>query len=155
LTEGGSGVNDKEQAYEVEGIGMQKTEKLLMHIILNYLEPEMDYAQMRIVSQYAAIELWGDKSDELAQVHNAWFAVGVADRTPIESVEETMLNVYSVDGNVVVETEENSMIDVYSLVGQHLVSVKAESGFTTIPMIEDNNVVIVKVGGQAQKVMIK
>lgn len=47
------------------------------------------------------------------------------------------------------------MIDVYSLVGQHLVSVKAESGFTTIPMIEDNNVVIVKVGGQAQKVMIK
>jgi hypothetical protein len=66
-----------------------------------------------------------------------------------------MLNVYSVDGNVVVETEENSMIDVYSLVSQHLVSVKAESGFTTIPMIEDNNVVIVKVGGQAQKVMIK
>jgi Zn-dependent metalloprotease len=155
LTEGGSGVNDKEQAYEVKGIGMQKTEKLLMHIILNYLEPEIDYAQMRIVSQYAAIELWGDKSDELAQVHNAWFAVGVADRTPIESVEETMLNVYSVDGNVVVETEENLMIDVYSLVGQHLVSVKAESGFTTIPMIEDNNVVIVKVGGQAQKVMIK
>ena len=155
LTEGGSGVNDKEQAYEVEGIGMQKTEKLLMRIILNYLEPEMDYSQMRIVSQYAAIELWGQDSEELKQVHNAWFAVGVADRTPIESVEETMLNVYSVDGNVVVETEENSMIDVYSLVGQHLISVKAESGFTTIPMIEDNNVVIVKVGGQAQKVMIK
>ena len=155
LTEGGSGVNDNEQSYEVAGIGMQKTEKLLMRIILNYLEPEMDYSQMRIVSQYAAIELWGQDSEELKQVHNAWFAVGVADRTPIESVEETMLNVYSVDGNVVVETEENSMIDVYSLVGQHLVSVKAESGFTTIPMIEDNNVVIVKVGGQAQKVMIK
>lgn len=155
LTEGGSGVNDNEQSYEVAGIGMQKTEKLLMHIILNYLEPEMDYSQMRIVSQYAAIELWGQDSEELKQVHNAWFAVGVADRTPVENVEETMLNVYSVDGNVVVETEENSMIDVYSLVGQHLVSVKAESGFTTIPMIEDNNVVIVKVGGQAQKVMIK
>lgn len=155
LTEGGSGVNDNEQSYEVAGIGMQKTEKLLMRIILNYLEPEMDYSQMRIVSQYAAIELWGQDSEELKQVHNAWFAVGVADRTPIESVEETMLNVYSVDGNVVVETEENSMIDVYSLVGQHLVSVKAESGFTTIPMIKDNNVVIVKVGGQAQKVMIK
>ena len=155
LTEGGSGVNDNEQSYEVAGIGMQKTEKLLMRIILNYLEPEMDYSQMRIVSQYAAIELWGQDSEELKQVHNAWFAVGVADRTPIDNVEETMLNVYSVDGNVVVETEENSMIDVYSLVGQHLVSVKAESGFTTIPMIEDNNVVIVKVGGQAQKVMIK
>ena len=155
LTEGGSGMNDNNQSYEVEGIGIQKTEKLLMHIILNYLEPKMDYAKMRVVSQYAAIELWGDKSEELAQVHNAWFAVGVADRTPVENVEEKMLNVYSVDGTIVVETEENAMIDVYNLVGQHLVSAEAESGFTTIPMIEGNNVVIVKVGNNVQKVVIK
>ncbi len=155
LTEGGNGVNDNNQSYEVKGLGIQKTEKLLMHIILNYLESNMDYAKMRIVSQYAAIELWGDKSDELAQVHNAWFAVGVADRTPVENVEESLLNVYSVDGTIVVETEENSMIDVYNLVGQHLVSVKAELGFTTIPMIKDNSVVIVKVGNKAQKVVIK
>jgi hypothetical protein len=155
LTEGGSGVNDNEQSYEVEGIGIEKTEKLLMHIILNYLTPEMGYYRMRIVSQYAAIELWGQDSEELAQVHNAWFAVGVADKTPVEDVEEKLLNVYSANGNIVVEAEENSMIDVYSLVGQHLVSVEAESGFTTIPMIENCGVVIVKVGDKAQKVVIK
>lgn len=155
LTEGGSGVNDNEQSYEVKGIGMQKTEKLLMHIILNYLEPEMNYSQMRIVSQYAAIDLWGNKSDELAQVKNAWFAVGVADRTPIDNVENKLLNVYSVDGNLVVEAETNSMIDVYNIVGQHLVSVNAESGFTTIPMMETNSVVIVKVGNTIQKVVLK
>ena len=155
LTEGGSGVNDNEQSYEVEGIGIEKTEKLLMHIILNYLTPEMGYHRMRIVSQYAAIELWGQDSEELAQVHNAWFAVGVADKTPVEDVEEKLLNVYATNGNIVVEAEENSMIDVYSLVGQHLVSVEAGSGFTTIPMAENSGVVIVKVGDKAQKVVIK
>jgi Zn-dependent metalloprotease len=155
LTEGGSGVNDNKQSYEVEGIGIEKTEKLLMHIILNYLTPEMGYHRMRIVSQYAAIELWGQDSEELAQVHNAWFAVGVADKTPVEDVEEKLLNVYAANGNIVVEAEENSMIDVYSIVGQHLVSVEAESGFTTIPMAEHSGVVIVKVGDKAQKVVIK
>ena len=125
-----------------------------MHIILNYLEPEMNYAQMRVVSQYAAIDLWGDKSEELAQVHNAWFAVGVADRTPIENVEEKLLNVYVTDGNMVVETEVGETIEVYSVVGQHLVTVEAEAGFTSIPMVEAN-VVIVKVGNNVQKLVIK
>ena len=154
LTEGGSGINDNEQSYDVKGIGMQKTEKLLMHIILNYLEPEMNYAQMRVVSQYAAIDLWGDKSEELAQVHNAWFAVGVADKTPVENVEDKLFNVYSAKGNIVVEAEENSIIEVYTLLGQHLVTVEAEAGFTSIPMVEAN-VVIVKVGNNVQKLVIK
>ena len=154
LTEGGSGVNDNDQSYKVEGIGMQKTEKLLMHIILNYLTPRMDYAKMRIASQSAAIDIWGENSAELAQVYNAWFAVGVADKTPVENVEDKLFNVYSAEGNVVVEAEENSIIEVYNLVGQQLVSVNAEAGFTTIPMLEAN-VVIVKVGNNVQKVVIK
>lgn len=154
LTEGGRGVNDNDQSYEVEGIGMQKTEKLLMHIILNYLTPRMDYAKMRIASQSAAIDIWGENSAELAQVYNAWFAVGVADKTPVENVEDKLFNVYSAEGNVVVEAEENSIIEVYNLVGQQLVSVNAEAGFTTIPMLEAN-VVIVKVGNNVQKVVIK
>ena len=156
LTEGGSGVNDNEQSYEVEGIGIEKTENLLMHIIVNYLDTTMNYSQMRIVSQYAANDLWGKNSEELVQVKNAWYAVGVADRTPLENVEmENCFNVYSINGTIVVEAEENTLINVYNLVGQHLVSVRAESDFTTIPMIGDNNVVIVKVGNEVQKVMVK
>ena len=113
LTEGGNGENDNAQSYDVKGIGIQKTEKLLMHIILNYLEPEMNYSQMRIVSQYAAKDLWGENSDELAQVKNAWFAVGVADRTPIDNVEETtQFNVYSAEGNVVVEVAKACRIEM-------------------------------------------
>ena len=154
LTEGGSGVNDNNQSYEVEGIGMQNTEKLLMHIILNYLKPRMDYSQMRIASQSAAAELFGEASEELKQVHNAWFAVGVADRTPIENVDAQLLNVYAADGRVVVEANAGDMIEVYSVVGQHIVSVEAESGFTTIPVM-GNNVIIVKVGNNVQKVIVK
>ena len=124
-----------------------------MHIILNYLEPNISFSKMRIVSQYAAIELWGENSEELEQVHNAWFAVGVADRTPIENVEEKLLNVYVTDGNMVVETEVGDTIEVYSVVGQHLVSVEAQSDYTIIPL--DSSVVIVKVGNTVQKVIIK
>ena len=155
LTEGGSGTNDNKQAYEVEGIGMQKTEKLLMHIILNYLKPRMDYSQMRIASQSAAIELWGDKSNEYKQVQNAWFAVGVADRTPVQNVDEQLFNIYAIDGQLVVEAEAGNIIDVYSVVGQHIVSCQAQEGFTTISMSANNGVVIVKVGNTTQKVVLK
>ncbi len=155
LTEGGSGVNDNNQSYEVEGIGMQKTEKLLMHIINNYLTSRMDYAKMRIASQSAAIDLWGENSDELAQVHNAWFAVGVADRTPVEDVEAKNFNVYSANGSVVVEAEKGAMINIYDVLGQHLASVTVESDFTTIPVLSSNSVVIVKVGNNTKKVVVK
>lgn len=154
LTEGGNGVNDLEQAYEVKGIGIKNTEKLLMHIILNYLKPKMDYSQMRIASQSAAADIFGASSEELKQVHNAWFAVGVADRTPAENIDAELLNVYSVDGRVIVEAEAGNMIDVYSIVGQHIVSLQAQEGFTTIP-VGNNNVIIVKVGNNVQKVIVK
>ena len=42
----------------------------------------------------------------------------------------------------------------YTLLGQHLVTVEAEAGFTSIPMVEAN-VVIVKVGNNVQKLVIK
>ena len=114
----------------------------------------MDYSQMRIASQSAAAELFGEASEELKQVHNAWFAVGVADRTSIENVDAQLLNVYAADGRVVVEANAGDMIEVYSVVGQHIVSVEAESGFTTIPVM-GNNVIIVKVGNNVQKVIVK
>ena len=76
------------------------------------------------------------------------------DKTPVENVEDKLFNVYSADGNVVVEAEENSIIEVYTLLGQHLVTVEAEAGFTSIPMVEAN-VVIVKVGNNVQKLVIK
>ena len=154
LTEGGSGVNDNNQSYEVVGIGIEKTEELLMHIILNYLEPEMDYHQMRIVSQYAVKELWGDKSNEYTQVQNAWFAVGVADRTYVEDVE-TIFSVYVSNGNIVVEMSESNNIEVYNVVGMLLETVDATAGLTTIPMSVNNGVVIVKVGNSTQKVVLK
>ncbi len=156
LTEGGEGVNDNEQSYKVEGIGMQKTEKLLMHIILNYLEPEMNYAQMRMVSQEAALELWGEESEELIQVKNAWYAVGVEETQNGVDVENiTMLNIYSADNKLMVETVAGNNIEVYNTLGQLIVSVESQIGITTIPVALENSVVIVKVGNAIEKVLVK
>lgn len=157
LTEGGSGVNDNEQAYEVEGIGMQKTEKLLMHIILNYLEPEMNYSQMRSASQLATIDIWGEDSDELAQVKNAWYAVGVEESNSSVDVDDiNVFTVYACEGKLFMDVVEGNTIEVYSVLGQLLTSVEAQSGITTISIDNVNNgVVVVKVGNQVQKVVIK
>jgi hypothetical protein len=156
LTEGGEGENDNEQSYKVEGIGMQKTEKLLMHIILNYLEPEMNYAQMRMVSQEAALELWGEDSEELAQVKNAWYAVGVEEKQNGVDVENiTMLNIYSADNKLMVETVAGNNIEVYNTLGQLIVNVESQMGITTIPVALENSVVIVKVGNAIEKVLVK
>ena len=64
-------------------------------------------------------------------------------------------NVYSGFGCVVVDAEPNAIIDVYSVLGQHIASIKAQSGYTTIPVDVVNNVVIVKVDNAVQKVVIK
>jgi Zn-dependent metalloprotease len=156
LTEGGQGINDNSQGYNVVGIGIEKTEKLMMRVILNYLYSTMNYAAMRIATQQAAIDLWGEDSDELEQVKKAWYAVGVADRTPIENVgEDVCFNVYSADSNVIVEVAEGSVIEVYNIVGQLLDLVVAESGMTTIEVATGVNVVVVKVGNLAEKVLLK
>jgi hypothetical protein len=116
----------------------------------------MNYAAMRIATQQAAIDLWGEDSDELEQVKKAWYAVGVADRTPIENVgEDVCFNVYSADSNVIVEVAEGSVIEVYNIVGQLLDLVVAESGMTTIEVATGVNVVVVKVGNLAEKVLLK
>jgi hypothetical protein len=46
-------------------------------------------------------------------------------------------------------------IEIYSTVGQLLNLLDVEEGFTTIPVVDGNNVVIVKVGNSVEKVIVK
>jgi hypothetical protein len=56
---------------------------------------------------------------------------------------------------VIVEVAEGSVIEVYNIVGQLLDLVVAESGMTTIEVATGVNVVVVKVGNLAEKVLLK
>ncbi|HRF99809.1 MAG TPA: M4 family metallopeptidase [Bacteroidia bacterium] len=77
LSVGGSGTNDKSQAYNVTGITMAKAEAIAYRAMTTYMTPSTDYAAVRNYCIQAAKDLYGACSNEVIQTTNAWYAVGV------------------------------------------------------------------------------
>jgi Zn-dependent metalloprotease len=76
LTQGETGVNDKGNAYRVTGLGFQKSQAIAYLTELS-LTANADYVATRMASINAAAALFGNCSDEVQQVTNSWFGVGV------------------------------------------------------------------------------
>jgi len=77
LVEGGSGTNDIGNAYTVQGIGLAKAQQVLYRTETVYLTANSTYADWRTACINAATDLYGASSNEVMQVKNAWYAVGV------------------------------------------------------------------------------
>ncbi len=77
LAEGGSGVNDNNYSYSVQGIGRDKAAKIAYRNLTRYLSSSCNYLGARNGSIWAAEDLYGECSFEVQQVINAWNAVGV------------------------------------------------------------------------------
>ena len=77
LSEGGSGMNDFGQSYQVDSIGILKAGKIAFRNNTVYLGRTSNYAQARFFAIRAAIDLYGACSKEVEAVTNAWYAVGV------------------------------------------------------------------------------
>jgi len=76
LSEGGSGTNDIGQSYNVSGIGIVDAAKIAYRNLTVYLRANSSYADAENGSIQAAIDLFGANSNKVAQVKNAWCAVG-------------------------------------------------------------------------------
>ncbi len=79
LCEGGNGVNDNEEKYTVNAIGMDAASKIAYRNLTEYLSYYSDYLDSRIGSLLATADLYGKNSAEYEEVNNAWDAVGVID----------------------------------------------------------------------------
>lgn len=77
LCKGGSGTNDIGSTFTVKGIGIPKATNILYRTNTVYLTPTSDYADWRTACIQAATDLYGANSNEVMQVKNAWYAVGV------------------------------------------------------------------------------
>ena len=77
LSEGGSGVNDNGQSYSVTGLGIDQAGQIAYRNLSTYLIPTSEYEDARLVSMYAAIDLYGANSQQFQSVVEAWNAVGV------------------------------------------------------------------------------
>jgi Zn-dependent metalloprotease len=79
LSEGGTGTNDNGDAYDVDGIGRDKAADIAYRNLIHKLSSTSDHADARTGAIEAAEDLYGQCSNEVIQVTNAWHAVGVGD----------------------------------------------------------------------------
>lgn len=86
LSEGGVATNDKNNHYEVWGLGIDKAADIVWYA-QRYNLPNYQTAQYTTVMQQiigAAETIYGQNSLEVMQVRNAWYAVGFGDTQPIQ-----------------------------------------------------------------------
>ncbi len=77
LVTGGSGTNDKGNAFSVTGIGISEADQILYRTETVYLTATSQYADWRTACINAATDLYGASSNEVIQAENAWYAVGI------------------------------------------------------------------------------
>lgn len=77
LVNGGAATNDKGNAYTVTGLGLTAANAIIYRSETVYLTSTSNYAAWRTACINAATDLYGSASNEVTQVQNAWYAVGV------------------------------------------------------------------------------
>jgi|GEM_PF-569956 len=82
LSQGGGGTNGIGNAYSVIGIGIDKAAKIVYRAENIYMSTNTNFANARNATISAATDLYGNFSQEVISVTNAWHAVGVGDRFP-------------------------------------------------------------------------
>lgn len=79
VAQGNSGTNDIGDPYCVQGIGITKAARIAYRALSIQLKshPNATFANARTSTIQATIDIFGYNSNEVAQVTNAWYAVGV------------------------------------------------------------------------------
>ncbi len=77
LAEGGSGVSDNGDVYDISGIGIDKAAAIAYRNLAFHLTSVSEYADARAGAIQAAEDLYGVGSNEALQTGAAWCAVGV------------------------------------------------------------------------------
>lgn len=90
LSVGGSGTNDIGTAFNVSGITIEKSEKIIYRALTSYMTPNETYLDAYNATKQAAGDLYGALSNEVQQVENAWCAVGVGSCANILAVNDSV-----------------------------------------------------------------
>jgi len=77
LANGGSGINDKGNAFHIKGIGIDTAVNIIFKSLNDHLDSESDYIDAMFGSVKVAIEEYGENSFVVNEVIKAWLAVGI------------------------------------------------------------------------------
>ncbi|MCF8368879.1 MAG: M4 family metallopeptidase [Bacteroidales bacterium] len=81
LSDGGTGTNDYGDDYNVVGIGIDHASDIFYRALTVYMSTTAQFIDSRQFTIQAAIDLFGDCSNEVEQLIHAWYAVGVGPDT--------------------------------------------------------------------------
>lgn len=79
LCEGGSGTNDINIPYLVDGLGIDTAREIAYLALIDYMTPNTNYPAARLAWLNAATDLYPGNSDVYQSVEKAWCAVGLGD----------------------------------------------------------------------------
>lgn len=95
LAMGESGTNDLGDEYNVVGISRNAAAKIAYRNLTQYLWPSSMYIDARAGSIQAAIDLYGEGSQQVISTTNAWYAVGVGEAyIELDSIDEHSFDIY-------------------------------------------------------------
>jgi hypothetical protein len=86
LSEGGSGTNDNGESYNVTGITRFEARLIAYRALTVYLTSSSQYIDARKATLEAAYDLYGQCSQEIISVGDAWHAVGVESQSPVYTI---------------------------------------------------------------------
>ncbi len=87
LAEGGEGVNDYGDAYQIVPIGIEAAAQIAYRTETVYLSPTSNFSSARVMSIQAAEDLFGACSQAAISAADAWYAVGIGGISSCESGE--------------------------------------------------------------------
>lgn len=96
LVDGGSGTNDKGWNYNVSSIGLAKADQIIYRSNAVYLTANSKYPDWRVACINAATDIYGAGSNEVLQVKNAFYAVGLDSVSAITCAKPSGLGTDSV-----------------------------------------------------------
>ena len=80
LANGGKGINDNNDTFDLQGIGIEKAGQIVYRNLVYYLTPQSTFNDARLGSIKASEDLFGNCSKEVESVTNAWYAVGIGNK---------------------------------------------------------------------------
>lgn len=142
-----TGTNDLGNVYSVQGIGINKVEKIVYKALMEGLTPSATYYDAFNATRQAALALYGAGSNEHNQLVNAWYAVGVGPSLLQVDTNDLKINlaIYpnpTKDGKLTIESqlEGNTTLQVYDMLGKQVGSIfKLEQGSNQIDINNMSN----------------
>jgi Zn-dependent metalloprotease len=95
LSVGKTGTNYNGNSYNIASIGINKAEKILYRAESVYMTSNTNFSNARSYTIQAALDLYGHCSPEVANVTNAWYAVGVGSQYIATQTISNVTYVYS------------------------------------------------------------